>query len=361
MPPAMLTTSGGSNPVRRASVPRSVPEETKQRIRGEYEAERAERGVEHGSCFCGCGNKTPLARQTTVKTAHLSGEPLRYLPGHNARTKPLEQLANEHKTHWANAYPGIPYGLCCCGCGHETEIARRTNGPRGWVAGEPKPFFRAHSKRLSTEHEPNPSALCMCGCGQFTSIATRSSVRQGMVFGKPMKYVRGHNSKLAHEYREREQQAIAYRDRWTRQRPDIPYGCCWCTCGSQTPLAQRTSKEFDHVAGEPVRYCLGHNNTNALTQEYEVEHRGYETPCWIWQGFLLSSGYALKQVAGRRLPAHRWYYETANGSIPFGLHLHHLCEVGACVNPDHLLPVTVKEHMRLHRLLRQGEQLTLPE
>ena len=34
------------------------------------------------------------------------------------------------------------------------------------------------------------------------------------------------------------------------------------------------------------------------------------------------------------------------GSIPDGLHLDHLCRVPACVNPEHLEPVTLAENNR---------------
>jgi len=38
--------------------------------------------------------------------------------------------------------------------------------------------------------------------------------------------------------------------------------------------------------------------------------------------------------------AHRAFYEALVGTIPSELELDHLCRVRACVNPDHLEPVT---------------------
>lgn len=44
--------------------------------------------------------------------------------------------------------------------------------------------------------------------------------------------------------------------------------------------------------------------------------------------------------------AHRHSYQSLVGSIPDGLHLDHLCRVPACVNPEHLEPVTLAENNR---------------
>lgn len=74
--------------------------------------------------------------------------------------------------------------------------------------------------------------------------------------------------------------------------------------------------------------------------------------CWEWQGSVSSAGYG---YLGRTL-AHRRSYELFVGSIPDGLVLDHLCRNAACVNPDHLEPVTQRENVR--RGLK-GEMLTI--
>jgi len=57
-------------------------------------------------------------------------------------------------------------------------------------------------------------------------------------------------------------------------------------------------------------------------------------------------GYGQVKVNGGKRLAHRLFYERARGPIPPGHHLHHLCGNTACVRPEHLEPLTPKEHRR---------------
>ncbi len=69
-----------------------------------------------------------------------------------------------------------------------------------------------------------------------------------------------------------------------------------------------------------------------------------ENSCWEWQGSL-TLGYGLMMIKGKRYVVHRLAYELWKGPIPEGLTLDHLCRNRACVNPDHLEPVSLKENI----------------
>lgn len=72
--------------------------------------------------------------------------------------------------------------------------------------------------------------------------------------------------------------------------------------------------------------------------------------CWFWHGgqangygrFSIDSSLAKPR---RQVPAHRFSYEFFHGRLPETLVLHHKCKNTLCVNPKHLVALSVKEHV----------------
>lgn len=71
--------------------------------------------------------------------------------------------------------------------------------------------------------------------------------------------------------------------------------------------------------------------------------------CWIWTASFTSAGYGqfivMRGHRGYPRQAHRIAWELLRGPIPDDLVIDHRCRTRACVNPDHLEPVTNKENI----------------
>lgn len=83
--------------------------------------------------------------------------------------------------------------------------------------------------------------------------------------------------------------------------------------------------------------------------------------CWLWTAGSMPAGYGnfMHKHENNKpswIGAHRYAYEAIVGSIPDGLTLDHLCRTPACVNPDHLEPVTKAENTRRELACRYNKK-----
>lgn len=86
-------------------------------------------------------------------------------------------------------------------------------------------------------------------------------------------------------------------------------------------------------------------NLNGWFRKYIREG---DNGCWIWHGARFRSGYGACGFRGSTRVAHRAVYQLmVQDDLSLDLDLDHLCRVRACVNPDHLEPVS-----RLVNLIR---------
>lgn len=159
-------------------------------------------------------------------------------------------------------------------------------------------------------------------------------------------------------------------DEWPRRTagPVDPHGgdiCGWCVrvWDSQNREEPARICGIEGCGGEHEArgYCwkhywrlITHGNpmhTKPTWRETFWRHVEVTGFCWIWIGRLSEQGYGLyhpgRNEAGQAITgqAHRVAYELLVGDIPDGLQLDHLCRIPACVNPDHLEPVTARENV----------------
>lgn len=125
---------------------------------------------------------------------------------------------------------------------------------------------------------------------------------------------------------------------------------CWVCidCAAHVRRAKERRRQAAPLDHEPSRIRLPLGATVEERFWVKVEKT---SSCWIWTGSRNGRGYGLfgASSGGAPVRAHRFSYELRFGPIPEGMQLDHLCEVKACVNPDHLEPVTNEENSRRAR------------
>ena len=114
-----------------------------------------------------------------------------------------------------------------------------------------------------------------------------------------------------------------------------------CGCGQPAAIAKWSDASRGRVGGKPTRFAYQHGTRKYSNPYVEDPDSG----CWIWQGTKTPRGYGTCQRNGKGVYAHRLYWEQANGPIPDGLTIDHLCNNPSCVNPDHIALATQYDNM----------------
>lgn len=312
--------------------------------------------VEPGTCACGCG---------TVLTT----EP-RFIKGHNARLGQKGSAAAPDDPRGPN-----PDGICKCGCGEKTPLS--TDNKHSRIIGCFTEYCFGHGQR-KTQPVGNPSGICLCGCGRPTPIALQT--RMGNLAGSPCQYLLGH--RIIQSYKVNTvtdcwEMKTRRSDGYSRVHRDgknkLVMGHIYYWEKSRGPVTD--GMQLDHLCRN--RCCVNPDHLEPVTFEENQRRIRAESPipdftenlqpitdpqtgCWNFP-ITQADGYARVWFFGHLRTAHRVFYENAEGQIQNGLELDHLCRNRACVNPDHLEPVTHIENMRraaeAKRLRRERENL----
>jgi hypothetical protein len=129
---------------------------------------------------------------------------------------------------------------------------------------------------------------------------------------------------------------------------DIPYGT----------LRQRLLKY-----GPPARARGQHENVSEIDRFWEYTIPEPNSGCWLWIGkHDKRNGYGHFFFDGKHITAQRAAWILLRGPIPAGMHIDHLCRNPACVNPEHLEPVTQAVNLSRRVLIKthclKGHALT---
>lgn len=110
--------------------------------------------------------------------------------------------------------------------------------------------------------------------------------------------------------------------------------CRIAECGKPTVCRQLCHGHYARLRryGRPEKETL----KEKVMRNFTVNEAG----CWIWSMGISFYGYGQIKWKREQKPAHRASWEVLRGPIPAGLQIDHLCRNRACINPDHLEPVT---------------------
>ncbi len=126
----------------------------------------------NGLCQCGCGLTAPIARQTETKRGYVKGQPVRYLPGHNQKTRQRKSgYRMRHDTisgrcvfeHILIAEKALGRPLPQGAQVHHVDENKLNNGPGNLVICQNVAYHKllhVRTKVLRAGGDPNTQAMC---------------------------------------------------------------------------------------------------------------------------------------------------------------------------------------------------------
>lgn len=289
----------------------------------------------YGYCECNCGEKTAIR----------GGKPQRFRRGHQARK--------------------YPHGWTVIDMGHSTScwIWNGAKSPQGYAYALRNPNRERLEHRaqwVKANGRPIPDGglihhLCeQKSCVNPEHLALKLNTAD---------HLRHHAKKLTLE------KAREIRDALAEGETGFSVARRFGVSTAEISLIRQGKhwREDNTVAVEHRRNLHAEFAANpsmigdAADIPYTAQDRGHSTPCWIADKRPNANGYVVlpwheydggPKHRGTRIGAHRLMYIRTKGAIPVGLHLHHLCNVTNCINPDHLEPVTRSKNNQARRSTR---------
>ena len=113
-------------------------------------------------------------------------------------------------------------------------------------------------------------------------------------------------------------------------------------CASKVHIRGWCKKHYKrwYRHGDPLKTINYHEPEEAFKNQ--VIPKG---TCLVWAGYKNDKGYGQLVRDGVTLYAHRYAWERANGQIPDGMLIDHICHTPLCVKVSHLRLATVSENV----------------
>lgn len=135
--------------------------------------------IPYGYCQCGCGQKAPIAKVTRRNRNQFAGQPRLFIPHHEGRQQVQDTNPNRICKRCGKAFTVTPSTLAE-GRGKGTYCSYKCRRPDPPKVQQPVDL-------------PPATGLCLCGCGQPTPIAKQTNKRYGYIKGQPIRYIHNHN------------------------------------------------------------------------------------------------------------------------------------------------------------------------